>query len=128
MFSPFLSFCTATTLLVARTGLVNCSVVVSTAVVRNLAVHLDNDTETVERWNVNFTFYDSVNFIAGICVSKTMCMRFLHTCSPAENSSNSHVFIYQLSGVQNLTERLQTRPLQLAFAPLRNVGKQYYLL
>ena len=37
-------------------GLVNCRVVVSTAVVQNLAVHLDNDTENVERWDFNFAF------------------------------------------------------------------------
>ena len=57
-----------------------------------------------------------------------MCMWFLCTCSPAENSSNSHVLIYQLSGVQNLTHRLQTRPLQLAFTPLRNVSMQYVFI
>ena len=57
-----------------------------------------------------------------------MYMWFLYTCSPEENSTNSHVFIYQLSGIKNLTHRLQTRPLQLAFTPLRNVSVQYVLI
>ena len=46
--SLVLLFCTYN-ILFGCTGLANCSVVVSAAVVQNLAVHLNNDTENFKR-------------------------------------------------------------------------------